>query len=195
MAVEGDVPKPSEGERWQALALRFKRWAITGRRGVVVLAHAAKADGTYRGSTGIGAAPDTLITLRPVDGDPNARHLATVGRWGFPSRTLRNLGDERPGFEEIDAATAPRGGSKPDPLLSADRQQGLVYRALAKADGALTYGEWRTAAPVSKGTFEVARTKLEDREFARRDAETGKYALTAEGRRMARVLGWVDADF
>jgi hypothetical protein len=89
-AVDGEVPQTSELEKWQAKGLRFKRWATLAEpAGVCVLVHANKATGDYAGSVGIGAAADTIITMRTVANRPSDRLLDTRGRWGFPSRTLR----------------------------------------------------------------------------------------------------------
>ncbi len=84
MAVDGKVPETSQGEAWQAKTLRFKSWAQAHDCAVVVLVHATKADGSYRGSTGIGAAPDTIFTMRDDPDDKVCRWLDAVGRWGIP---------------------------------------------------------------------------------------------------------------
>src|SRR5207253_3015438 len=68
-AVDGEVPQTSELEKWQSKGLRFKGWAHLvpdHLAGVCVLAHAKKSDGNYAGSVGIGAAADTIITIRIV---------------------------------------------------------------------------------------------------------------------------------
>ena len=145
-AVDGEVPQTSEGELWQAKVLRFKRWTTLAPDhpcGVTVLVHATKADGAYRGSTGIGAAPDTIITLRDVSQDPNARQLETVGRWGFPSKTLR-FQDDASGYVDAEGGAT----TVPAPKLSAERQK--VLSALASG---MTWGEWLAAYGGHRNTF------------------------------------------
>ena len=171
MAVEGRVPETSEGERWHALVLRFKGWTRIGAGGVCVLLHATKADGSYRGSTGIGAAPDTIVTMRAVPSDEHGRFLETVGRWGFPSKTVRYAG-EREGY--VDASDAPE--RRPD-VRSLTRQEQKVYDALT---GAVTSLEWERAAGVPHATFRRAREYLvHEREWVEYDDDTGRYARPA----------------
>src|SRR2546430_12851868 len=50
----------------------------------------SKADGSYRGSTGIGAAPDTIFTMRDDPDDKARRWLDAVGRWGDRKSTRLN---------------------------------------------------------------------------------------------------------
>lgn len=152
MAVEGSVPDTSEGERWHALVLRFKGWTRIGAGGVCVLLHATKADGSYRGSTGIGAAPDAIITMRPSPDDERARRLETIGRWGFPSKTVRYAG-EREGYVDAPDAPEPRPETRP---LSKKRRE-----ILAALRGAMTYAAWKTAAgDPPKQTFSNAVREL-----------------------------------
>lgn len=147
-AVDGEVPQTSEGELWQAKVLRFKRWTTLAPDhpcGVTVLVHATKADGAYRGSTGIGAAPDTIITLRDVSQDPNARQLETVGRWGFPSKLVR-FQDEAAGYVDGGGGTA-----EPAARLTAERQK--VLGALVSG---MTWGDWLAVYQGNRNGFSTA---------------------------------------
>jgi hypothetical protein len=101
-AVEGSLPDHSQGEEWQRLVLRFKRWGC----GVCLLAHAKKDGSEYRGSTGIGAAVDLIRKMDPVPDAPNARRLTTVGRIAVPSVTVRWDGTHYTTVESVNEAVA-----------------------------------------------------------------------------------------
>jgi hypothetical protein len=190
MAVDGGVPQTSEGEAWQAKMLRFKAWATIGRvatstdaaAGVAVLKHGTKADGGYAGSVGIGAGPDTIITLRAVAEYPTYRRLETIGRWGFPSKIVRYVSptagyEDVANFDAAPATTALR--------ISAERQR--VLRALpgtAKAPTGTTWGDWLAeyatarkvdVTPGLRSTFNGAVTWLRDNGLIALDDETGRY--------------------
>lgn len=151
MAVDGRVPDTSEGEAWQAKVLRFKAWAERGAGAVVALLHATKADGTYRGSTGIGAAPDTIVTMREVDGDAASRRLETIGRWGFPSRGVRFAGDAA-GYE--DAAVG-----RPS---EADENAAAVVGSYVPG---IKAKDWQAASGLPETTFYRARkAAMEERQ-------------------------------
>lgn len=96
--VADDVPETSQGEEWQAIfSTHFRRLADQGT-GVVVVHHATKATGEYRGSTGIGAGADLILTMSKEEDEPNARHLDPVGRFHVPERRVLWTGSE---YKEI----------------------------------------------------------------------------------------------
>jgi hypothetical protein len=151
MAVEGKVPDTSEGEKWQALVGRFKRWALLGPgSGVCGLLHATKSDGNYRGSTGIGAAPDVILTMRDDPDDKARRWLDCIGRWGFPSRCVRFEGEAK-GYTSVEGAVAPKDGAR----ISAER-----HKILAALGPGMTWKDWRTAYGGKESTFSAALTWL-----------------------------------
>lgn len=154
-AVGERIPDTSEGEAWHGLVLRFKRWATVGRQngepaaGVCVLEHATKEDGGYRGSTGKGAAPDTIVTFRAVPGEDRSRRLEVVGRWGFPSRTLRYR-DDATGYEEVEAG-------RPSEL---DEDGALIVRAYRPG---IKLADWMAATGLPHTTFHRARRAAMDK--------------------------------
>jgi hypothetical protein len=168
MAVEGKVPDTSEGEKWQALVGRFKRWTALGPkvRGVCGLLHATKSDGNYRGSTGIGAAPDVILTMRPDPDDTARRWLDCIGRWGFPSRCVR-FGGEAKGYSSVDVAA---GSVVLGPRLSQTRR-----KVLAALKPGTTWTEWRDAWAGNPNTFAHAVAWLRTEGFVKLDDATGKY--------------------
>jgi hypothetical protein len=172
MAVDGGVPDNSEGEKWQGKMLRFKAWATRGQpdAGVCVLKHATKADGTYAGSVGIGAGPDTIITMRELDkADPTGRWLETIGRWSFPSRGVRFAGDAK-GYVDATGVTPATTG----PKLTKERRRILD---LLPATG-LTWAAWWAAyeaAQGSKTTFSNALIWFQEQGLVVHDGEAGMY--------------------
>jgi len=143
------IPDTSEGEAWHGLMLRFKRWTTVGRQidspaaGVCVLEHGAKESGQYRGSTGKAAAADVIVTFLPVTGDERARRLDVLGRWGFPSRSVRFVSDEA-GYEDV------RTG-RPSGL---DDDAAKVIEAY---EPGISTAQWREATGLSQTTFYRAR--------------------------------------
>jgi hypothetical protein len=105
-ATESRIPDSGQGEQWQRIYLALKKLAMEYRCGVVVLVHANKSDGRLRGSTGIGAAADTILTMRPVKNPESSnRTMDVVGRW--ERRTLYLTMTEKDGeerYEEVGAA-------------------------------------------------------------------------------------------
>jgi len=169
MAVEGKVPETSEGEKWQALVGRFKQWTQLGPRaaGVCGLLHATKADGNYRGSTGIGAAPDVILTMRTDPQDTARRWLDCIGRWGFPSRCVRFEGEAK-GYASLDGALPPAG---PGPKMSETR-----HKVLTALTGTMTWGEWREAYGGNQSTFNHAIAWLRTEGLVHLEDATGKYS-------------------
>jgi len=170
MAVDGKVPETSQGEEWQAKGLRFKSWATLAPEhlaGVCVLSHATRADGTYRGSTGIGAAPDTIITMRDVENELTGRRLETIGRWGFPSKTVRFVNDTT-GYEDAEfkslgalaveqlVAAIPRDGAEVADLAETlGWSKDTVQKRLNEAGAAVT---WAVVGPRGKRRYRRATT-------------------------------------
>lgn len=169
-AVEGRVPLPAEGEKWQAKVLRFKTWTTLGAGGVCVLGHSAKENGNARGSTGITAAPDMLVTMRDVETDPTHRRLEIIGRWGFPSPTVRWLDDVR-GYEAVPLEEIRARAGNKEPKLTKARRAAL--KALDHAG--MKYNDWRDASGVSPSTFATAVTWLRENKLATYDDATGLY--------------------
>lgn len=91
-SVEKEIPENGQGEKWQALMLRFKRLAQSLNAGVVVLAHANRSKGEYRGSTGIGAGVDSIVEMRPTEKDDKVRKLIIKSRWERETCTVRYEG-------------------------------------------------------------------------------------------------------
>ena len=71
-------------EGWTALFDKFRKAAQDYGCGIVILHHARKADGAFRGSTAIAAAADQLVTMFEDDKDPNCRRMSPRGRWAIP---------------------------------------------------------------------------------------------------------------
>jgi len=165
MIVEGKVPDTSEGEKWQALVGRFKRWATAGA-GVCVLLHATKADGNYRGSTGIGAAPDVILTMRDDPADPCRRWLDVRGRWGFPAQCVRFEG-EATGYRTVDGATAPAASG---PKISTARA--TILKALKPG---MKWAEWKAAYGGNPNTFKHGIAWLRSERLVHYDDGTGQY--------------------
>jgi hypothetical protein len=183
-ALGEEIPLPSETARWHALGLLFKKRVDGTKAGIAVLHHATKATGKYTGSAGIGAAPDVIIELQEVTGDPMARLLDTRGRWSFPSKTVRYRGD---GFEELE-----KGGARVsarDPLSPAQQD---AFQAFVEAGGGMRFGEW---VEVAAKRFEASETLVKN---ARRAAEKAglierngtAWRLTEGGRSYALGYGW-----
>jgi hypothetical protein len=71
-------------EGWTSLFDKFRKAAQDYGCGLVILHHARKADGIFRGSTAIAAAADQLVTMFEDDKDPNCRRMSPRGRWPIP---------------------------------------------------------------------------------------------------------------
>ena len=191
MAVDGKVPETSEGELWQAKVLRFKSWIKGTPAGVLLLVHANRADGTYRGSTGIGAAPDAIITYFGGLTDACCRRVERKGRFGIGSATvtIRYLGDEHPGFEEVEAAgVAVNKKAYTDDELSS-------IRRLCEAPGPLRAGEWEKGTKdqfnVSRAVVNRARQKAEKDGFIAHTADKSRWQVTPAGWQFAgSQKGW-----
>jgi hypothetical protein len=185
MAVDGKVPQTSEGEAWQAKVQQFKTW-ITGvdSSAVVLLSHASKGDGTYRGSTGIGAAPDAIVSYLGNQSDPKTRRADRVGRFGIgnDSVLLRYLGDDTPGFEEVERGSDPDPRAEGDPFGRSTAPKALLkVLMLARSDG-LIEAEWRRrgehAGVNPKASFNRGRDRLA--KLGRVRQERGKWYAVSE---------------
>jgi Primase C terminal 1 (PriCT-1) len=166
MAVDGKVPETSEGEKWQDKVLRFKSWIKNTPSGVLALAHAGRADGSYRGSTGIGAALDAIITYYGGLTDPFVRRLERKGRHGIggAKTSIKYRGDEHPGFEEVAEVGVARERVL-DPFAKAPVQRFLLVVLESTGAAGITEAEWRTRAEAEhsvgpKGSFSKARDGL-----------------------------------
>ena len=168
MAVDGEVPQANETDAWLAKMLRIKSWAWLvpeHSAGISVLKHATKADGTYAGSVGIGAGPDTIITMRAVDNQPNARRLELVGRWGFPSKVVRFV-DDNTGYVD-----APELADKPELVDNGPRLSPMRQKILLALRSGMRYKEWEMAAGVNPNTFKTGVAALEKDGWVRQAAD------------------------
>jgi hypothetical protein len=97
------------------------------------------------------------------------------------------------GIEAGAQATGPSGKGKRDPLFDHE-QKALVFRTLARAEPkGLPYSEWKAEAS-SAGTFNAAKSLMEDRELVHK-GEDGRYRLTTSGLQQAQTRGWGKALF
>lgn len=173
-AVDGEVPQTSELEKWQAKGLRFKSWSQlvpAHLAGVCVLVHAKKGDGTYAGSVGIGAAADTIITMRDVDKHPTARRLEMKGRWGFPSEVVRYVDDVQ-GYvsaADLDGAQLALEQTKAVP-------KGQLKKIFDALKPGMTYSEWEQAYGGAHETFKSGVRRLKERDLVTQHPQNGTWA-------------------
>ena len=167
MAVDGRVPQTSEGEAWQAKVQQFKKWIIGAESSaVVLLTHASKAEGEYRGSTGIGAAPDAIITYRGGQRESSMRRADRVGRFGIGNATvlLRYLGDETPSFEEVEEGSVADERAQRDPFGRSNVPKVLLDLLRRAGTEGLIGAEWRhrgqQAGVHPKAPFNRGRDRL-----------------------------------
>ncbi len=76
-------------EGWTALFDKFRKASQDYGCGIVILHHARKADGSFRGSTAIAAAADQIVTMFEDDKDPNSRRMSPRGRWPIPEYVVK----------------------------------------------------------------------------------------------------------
>lgn len=82
-----DLREKSE-EGWTLLINKLRQAAQDHGCGIVMVHHARKADGEFRGSTAIAASVDQVITMHEDDKDGTKRRLSCRGRWTIPSYSL-----------------------------------------------------------------------------------------------------------
>lgn len=78
--AEGHGDENSAGG-WVEVLNPIHRLAEDHKAGILILHHARKTDGGYRGSTAIGGAVDQIIQMHESDSDPSVRLLKCRGRW------------------------------------------------------------------------------------------------------------------
>jgi hypothetical protein len=84
--TRGLSEKSEEG--WTEMMTALRHAAQDIGAAVVVLHHARKSDGEYRGSTAIGAAADQLVTMER-DKEEMIRRFTSMGRWQIPDFSTR----------------------------------------------------------------------------------------------------------
>lgn len=171
-AVDSEVPKTSEPEKWQAKGLRFKSWTHLAPAGVCVLVHANKSTGEYAGSVGIGAAADTIITMRNVDKQPTIRKLELRGRWGFPSRSVRYVDDVQ-GYLDVEGELTV---TPPDQEKKKRKLGGEMLKVLEALKPGMTYSTWEVEYGGNESTFKTSVNRLKERELVTQDSRTGTWA-------------------
>lgn len=88
--VEPSVPHTSDAEKWGAIFLRFKEWAMLHKCAVVITAHARKDETDYSGSHAKGAAVDMLVKF--ARGKTGSRvNLTYLGRWSVGTDNVRTV--------------------------------------------------------------------------------------------------------
>lgn len=126
---------------WTKHLLPLVALARKHRTAIVLLHHANRAQGTYRGSSAIGAAMDMILEMSEDEKDSSVRHVRPRGRWTVkpfslryePTREFSLIGDETPSLEAQRAA-------KRDTLLE------KIHRWLLELGRPASLSELRKAA-------------------------------------------------
>ncbi len=132
--TRGLVEKSEEG--WTEMITALRHAAQDIGAAVIVLHHARKSDGEYRGSTAIGAAADQLLTMER-DKEATIRRFTAMGRWQIPDFGTR-FDMESGAFSLIDqgAEASVREGDTSSRMLSLlEKHPGIKKTALCEMTG------------------------------------------------------------
>lgn len=88
-AMFHDVEDENGASAWTKRLRPLVDLARTSRAGIVLLHHANKAQGSYRGSTAIGANMDMILEMSEVSDDASVRAIKARGRWPLESYAVR----------------------------------------------------------------------------------------------------------
>lgn len=109
-----DIEDENGAAAWTKHLMPLVEIARTTRAAIVVLHHANRAQGSYRGSSAIGAAMDMILEMTESSTDATARTIKPRGRWAVPAITLRYVEETREWLlvdgdaQDTDAARAAR---------------------------------------------------------------------------------------
>lgn len=87
--VEAEDLDERSSNRWTTILNQLRRLAEEYQMGVLLLHHATKRDGSYRGTTAIGASVDQIIEMYADDEDEPEREIRCRGRWEIPNYRIR----------------------------------------------------------------------------------------------------------
>ena len=90
-----DIEDENGAAGWTKHLMPLVEMARTSRAAIVVLHHANRAQGSYRGSSAIGAAMDMILEMTESSDDATARVIKPRGRWSMPTLTLRYIAGSR----------------------------------------------------------------------------------------------------
>jgi hypothetical protein len=86
--AEGEDADENSSMAWTRLLNQLRRLAEEFNVAVLLLHHATKHNGGYRGSTAIGASVDQIIEMHDVEAS-DVRQLRCKGRWDIPDYNVR----------------------------------------------------------------------------------------------------------
>lgn len=72
---------------WTQILQPMAKLARETKTAIVIVHHASRSSGAYRGSTAIGAAMDMIVEMYAEEGDDSARRLEAKGRWKVEPKT------------------------------------------------------------------------------------------------------------
>jgi hypothetical protein len=111
---------------WTKQLMPLVQLARSSGAAIVLLHHANRAQGSYRGSSAIGAAMDMILEMSESTTDANVRHIKPRGRWKVEPYALR--------YELSNGWTFVGGGAGAEMARTAklDGLQAAICRELAK---------------------------------------------------------------
>lgn len=74
---------------WTRLLGQLRRLAEEHNTAIILVHHATKRDGTYRGSTAIGASVDQIVEMHEGDANSTVRMMRCRGRWDIQDYSVR----------------------------------------------------------------------------------------------------------
>lgn len=132
--AEGHVDENSP-DGWIEILNPIHRLAEDQQAAILILHHARKTDGNYRGSTAIGAAVDQIIQMHESDSDPNVRLLKCRGRWDIADYRVRYDQQDRTFSLVQDVVTDLRDAVEPRMLAALEAAPGMGKTETCRASG------------------------------------------------------------
>jgi hypothetical protein len=87
--VEGEEIDENSSMAWTRILNQLRRLAEEYQVAVILLHHATKRDGTYRGSTAIGASVDQIVEMHEGEANSTVRVFRCRGRWDIADYSVR----------------------------------------------------------------------------------------------------------
>lgn len=167
--VEGERITESDPNAWTRILNQLRRLAESVDAGMLILHHATKRDGGYRGSTAIGASVDQIVEIQDDHPDKCVRTLTVRGRYTSEEFAVR--------FDEK---------TKRFSLVDSSEEKA--------ADAAATEAEARMLRWLSENP-EATRTKATKQAGCRAEEARKVFdAMASRGRVVSSGRGWRVAD-
>lgn len=168
-----DLKEKSE-EGWTIVINQLRQAAQDYGCGIVLIHHARKADGEFRGSTAIAASVDQVVTMHEDEKEALQRRLSCRGRWDIPNH-LVTYSPTSNSFTRSDLAGESLAAEKDETITAALLQFVQQHPGTSKTSATTSV---RGNAVKVRAIFDKM---VDQQQVVNRPGERGWFAAGAEG--------------